>query len=170
MLDEVLQPMTITEHSMRRVLHGEVQLRVAERTKYGVSIDESQLEDVHRIYDYVADRSDASWADFWEHGLDVLAEVPISSFNWSERIANYSDFMSNIRHLDAKLYVLRALREIYEGRTSPGIPAQPPPPRWYWQWQAANQALCLAPGDIHYSFGEVLTICVDYLEEQDVAM
>ena len=118
----------------------------------------------------VSVRSDASWADFWEHGLDVLAEVPINSFDWSEGLASYSDYVSNIRYLDANLYLLRALRGIYEGRTSPGIPAQPPPARWQWQWQVANQALCLAPGDIHVSFRNVPTICFDYLEENDVAM
>lgn len=168
LLDEMLQPMSRAEYSMRKSFHGESQF-MAERAKDGV-IDESQLEEIYQVYRYVTDRSEASWAEFWEHGVDVLADVPISTFDWSEGIAGYSDYPSSMRHVDANLYLLRALREIYEGRASPGIPAQPPPARWHWQWQVANQALCLTPGDIHVSFRNVGTICIDYLEENDVAM
>ena len=169
MLDEALQPMTIAEYSMRRVLHGE-SLYVAYLIKDGANITESQVEDYHQIYSYVANRSEASWADLWSRGLDLRADVPVSSLDIEFMAPGYSSYVSYIRHLDASLYVLRALREIYEGRISPGIPAQPSPPRWYWEWQVANQALCLAPGDIHFSFGNAPTICVDYLEEPDVAM
>lgn len=173
LLDEMLQPMTRAEYSMRRIFHGESRRMAGQIAKEliekGVSIDEPQLEDVYRIYDYVADRSEASWSDLWGGGLDVWVDVPIYSIE-EAYVASYSNYVSNFRYMDANLYLLRALREIYEGRTSPGIPAQPPPARWHWQWHVANQALCLTPGDIHVSFQNVPTICYDYFEEQDVTM
>ena len=49
MLDEVLQPMTIAEYSMRRVLHGESLYVAYLIIKHGANITESQVEDYHQI-------------------------------------------------------------------------------------------------------------------------
>ena len=169
LLDEMLQPFTRAERSLRRSFRGEYQY-LLERASANADVDEAVRNDVLHMYVYISDRSERSWADYWAGGLDIWVDVPLYTSQVSILTA---DQTNNFRYLEATLYLLRALREVYAGRVSPGIPAHPPPARWHWQWQVGNQALCLEPGDIHASLregGEVYTICMEYLDWESVAL
>ncbi len=167
LLEEILQPLSKKELSIRRALRGEFQYFLAGSDTYPneyALIEEVALADFPKIYTYVAERSERSWSDYWSEGLDTWVDVPLNIPQyWS---SSWSDYTTSIRFIDLQLYLLRALREIYDGRTNPGIPGHPPPARWYWQWHDDSEELCLEPGDIHPSLvDQVLTICAQYLVE-----
>jgi hypothetical protein len=162
-LDDILEPLGTDELSLRRAMDGE--LRLAKRRVAPDSYQAGMLKEVGRFYDYVSDRSEASWEDFWSNGLDVYADVPglLLDEEWLPDLASYS---VNIRHADATLYILRALREVYEGRASPGPPSQPPPAGWFWDWDDETQSLCLEPGSIHPTLDPQGTICLEYFDKR----
>ncbi|MCZ6643105.1 MAG: hypothetical protein O7F71_16130, partial [Gammaproteobacteria bacterium] len=166
LLEELLQPLSIAEHSLRRALRGEFQYFLAKADTYPDEdplLVEVALADFPKIYTYVAERSERSWSEYWSEGLDVWADVPL---NISEVWYSWNTYTTNIRYIDVHLSLLRALREIYEGRTNPGIPGLSPPARWHWQWHDDTEELCLEAGDIHPSLAdEALIMCVEYLGE-----
>ncbi len=162
LLEEMLQPLSKEERSYRRALRGEYQLALHRADEYP-EIDEIYFDDTLQVFAYVTERSELSWSDYWSKGLDVWADVPLYiSGDWLPSWANYS---TNTRYNDATLYLLRALREIYDGRASPGIPNQPPPARWHWQWRVDDEELCLEAGYIHHSLDQSHPICLQYLDE-----
>ena len=161
MLDDLLEPLAPEELSIRRAMDGE--LRLAAKRIQQDSNEVGTLNEIDRFYTYVSDRSEADWEDFWLNGLNLHENVPglLLDEEWLPDLANYA---ANIRNVDATLLVLQALRGIYEGRVSPGIPAQPPPAGWYWDWQEETQSLCLEPGSIHATLDHPDTICLEYLD------
>ena len=162
MLDDLLEPLAPEELSIRRAMDGE--FRLAEKRIQQDSNEVGMLNEIERFYTYVSDRSEADWEDFWLNGLNIHENVPglLLDEEWLPDLANYA---ANIRNVDATLLVLQALRGVYEGKVSPGIPAQPPPAGWYWDWQEDTQSLCLEPGSIHATLDHPDTICLEYLDE-----
>lgn len=165
LLDDMLKPLVRDELSLRQALAGELHYAAAvleEQEDPSV-----QLDDLERVYGFVADRSEAGWEDFWRRGLDVLANVEVPShFEWN---TSWADYAAHVRYLEASLYVLRALREMYEGRISPGPPATPAPYAWSWRWEESSQTLCLDPGYLHASVKSPGSVCHQYLVAVDVA-
>jgi hypothetical protein len=163
LLDEMLQPLTLTERSMRKAYQGEREYLRAAAERYGRDFGEQEVQHAARIYEYISDRSELPWKDYWRNGADVFADVP--GYTDPETMPAYQDYSNHVRYIDASLHLLRALREIYQGRASPGIPAFDPPASWHWGWQADAQTLCLEPGLVHPSLGEPQPICMEYLDE-----
>jgi hypothetical protein len=161
LLDEMLRPLTKSEHSLRRTLHGEARYWAVLHEDTLDESDRAVQRDLERMRGYVANRSEADWQDLWGNGVDVVANVPVYSIEMGMAAYAYSDYIRNIGLVDVQLAVLRALREVYEGRVSPGTPALPPPPLFQWLW--STDSLCLAPDNTHPSLGEVPDLCVDYL-------
>lgn len=162
LLDDMLRPFSKEERSMRRPFRGEYQLLLERAGEYDFT--EEAINDVLRTYAYVSDRSELPWRDYWSSGLDVWADVPL--YLYQDNFPAWANYTSNLRYVGAQLILLSALREIYEGRASPGIPSQPPPARWHWQWRVGEEELCLEPGDIHPSLVQYQPVlCVQYLDQ-----
>jgi len=162
LLDEMLRPLSVAERSMRRPFHGEYQLLLERAEEYDFT--EEAINDGLRTFAYVSDRSELSWRDYWSSGLDIWADVPL--YLSHDFIPTWTNHTSNLRYVGAQLILLSALREIYEGRASPGIPSLPPPARWHWQWRVDDEELCLEPGDIHPSLvPDQQVLCAQYLDQ-----
>ena len=161
LLDEMLTPLTQAEYSLRRSFHGEARYWAVLHEDDQDTIDETMRRDLERMRDYVVNRSEADWQDLWGNGVDVVANVPVYSIEMGMAAYAYGDYIRNIGLVDVQLTVLRALREVYEGKVSPGTPALPPPPLFQWLW--STDSLCLVPDNTHPSLGEVPDLCVDYL-------
>lgn len=164
LLDEMLKPMIREELSLRRAIDGELRYAAARMEELSEGDSPVQLDDLERVYGFVADRSEASWEGFWRHGLDVLANVEVPP-EVNAHMPDWANYTANGRYLDASLWVLRALREMYEGRISPGPPATEAPYGWSWRWEEESQTLCLDPGYVHASVSrdEPASICHPYL-------
>lgn len=168
LLEEMLRPLSKNERSLRRTLRGEYQYMLSSLDAYPdyPGFDAAALRDVREIYAYASERSERSWSDYWGEGLDVWADVPLYTSQDELGIQGWTDWVTNTHSLNVLPYLLRALRETYDGRASPGIPSQPPPARWAWQWRIEEDELCLSPGDIHPSL--VLNespVCLPYLND-----
>lgn len=162
LLNEMLKPLSVDELSLRAAMQGEHRhmLAIRERSTEYPELDDTTLTDVARTHLYIADQSELDWDTYWREGLDVLSDVP--DLPHFEYVPQWADYITNTRMLDAQLYVLRALREMYAGRVTPGVPASPPPAFWRWRWK--GDELCLEPGYVHPSLGEPRAMCVAYLE------
>jgi hypothetical protein len=164
LLDGMLRPLTAQEMSLRQVMVGE--LRYAATRLEELSGEDSRvgLDDLERVYSFVADRSEAAWEDFWRNGLEVSANVEVHS-DLKSSLPNWASYAVNLRYLEASLVVLRALREVYEGRVSPGPPVSQSPYGWSWRWKEVSQTLCLDRGYVHASVSieEPVSICHPYL-------
>jgi hypothetical protein len=166
-LDDLLEPLSPDERSLRRVLAGE--LAFSRRSLRKLAKDDPpmlhgslvQLEgELAEAYELIGSRSAADWEDFWRNGLgigsgdySVLLQVALPAMD---------SYAVNLRYLDAQLYVLRALRDVYEGRVSPGPPARPAPFAWRWHWDFDAMRLCLEPAHVDPAFEHVSEVCADY--------
>jgi hypothetical protein len=154
LLDDMLDPLTDAELSLRKAMNGE--LRHAESQSDALAdYDRDQQRDLQRIYAYVSDRSEVSWQAYWEHGLDIRRDIPA--------VANGVWFPA--WGLDGTLILARALRELYAGRVSPGPPMVPPPWGWSWHWRQKPQALCLEARDVHWALHVDQPLCLEYLAD-----
>lgn len=164
LLDEMLHGLKPDEISLRQVMDGE--LRYAETRLDSMPQIDSPVhpKDLERLYEFVADRSEANWANFWQNGLDVLANVELPG-DFYMYLPSWAHYAINLRYLDASLIVLRELRTMYEGQTSPGPPATEAPYGWSWRWKQDSQTLCLQRGYVHASVStdEPVSICYPYL-------
>ena len=166
LLDEMLESLTTEELSLRRPLRGEYQYALLRATDTS-ELNDAVVDELLTVYTYMAERSEQSWPDYWQHGVDVWADVPLqASVNTvpPELWVSWVEYTNNIRYVDLQIHMLRALREVYAGRASPGIPGLAPPPRWHWQWRSESRELCLEPGDIHPSVSRAQTICMELLD------
>lgn len=160
LVDSMVAPTTPRERSMRAALAAEigiVEANAADETGH-----EALIEDVRRLYAYVADRSEARdfWSSRWEPDTELSRR---SSEDW------YADLklglLVNVHLLDPLLAILRALRRVYAGEISPGVPPEAPPSGWAWQWEREARALCLEPIAVDPSLGAVPTVCLDHLAQ-----
>jgi len=156
LLDGVLQPLTVEETSLRRTLEGEMRHVVAALKRDAVDHPEIIHEELGQLHAYFAERSEADTSDFWRNGVDVMTKVRITS-DPEAASPRWGYYATTVRYTDVSLSVLRALREIYEGRSSPEMPGQPPPDGWAWNWKTPTQEPCLYPVDIHPSVAQTST-------------
>jgi len=166
LLDSLLQPLTVEETSMRRTLEGEMRHVFAAMKRDAVDHPHTMREELVQVHAYVAERSEADTSDFWRNGVDVMTSVVITS-DPEAASPRWGYYATTIRYTNISLTVLRALREIYEGRSSPGVPGQPAPDGWAWNWKIQTQELCLHPVDIHPSLAEdhTLELCHTWFEK-----
>jgi hypothetical protein len=110
---------------------------------------------ITQVYDLLAahyiPRSIASWDDYWSTGIPPPSPDTFAGFELATAAApSYAPYIASERTAHFHTFPLRALIEIYAGRSAPGIPAMPPPKHWHWVWQTEpNQQLCLASDAIH---------------------
>ena len=168
LLDDMLKPLVRDELSLRKAVDGELRYAAARLEELPEGDPPVQLDELERMYGFIADRSEAGWEDFWRDGLDVLANVEMPP-DFYLYVPSWADYAANVRYLEASLYVLRALREMYEGRISPGPPATQAPYGWSWRWEEESQTLCLDPGYVHASVSMEgpASICHQYLMTSD---
>jgi len=62
-------------------------------------------------------------------------------------VPEFSDYIRNSMQLALTQQVQHALADVYSGRTSLGVPAQPPLKNFSWDWRQGEQKLCLSPTD-----------------------
>jgi hypothetical protein len=148
-LDGLLQPLTTAERSLRRTLEGERRHVAAVMQQHSEPNAVALLDEYGRVHAFVAMRSEVDEAAFWQGGVDVEGNVSTPSDPDNLGAGFWHYYAANVRYTDISLTVLRALREIYEGRSSPGVPGAQPPAGWAWNWKTPSQELCLHPVDIH---------------------
>jgi hypothetical protein len=163
LVDEMLHPLTPEALSLRHVLDGEA--RFASRARAGAPEDAARsfVDDLQRVRDFVAERSEVGQDEFWREGMAISevaggdsADVPGPS---------WAVYATSVRSLDGALHVLRALREIYEGRAGLHTPTVAAPFGWRWHWAEETQTLCLEAVGVHESVATrpPTRICLDYL-------
>jgi hypothetical protein len=164
LLDGMLSPLTPDETSLRQIMRGELYYAAARLAELPEADPPIRLEDLQRVYGFVADRSEADWEDFWRNGLDIVSSVELPSHS-ETYLAAWANYAANLRYLDASLAILRALREVYEGRISPGPPAGRAPYGWSWRWEIESQTMCLDRGYVHASVSQQdpVSVCHPYL-------
>lgn len=163
-LDELLHGLQLDEISLRRVMDGELRYAARRLEDLPEWDTPTHLRDLERVYEFVADRSEADWANFWQNGLDVLSNVALPG-DFYMYMPSWAQYAINLRYLDASLMVVRELRAMYKGQISPGPPATEAPYGWSWRWKENSQTLCLERGFVHESVSadEPVSICYPYL-------
>ena len=134
---------------------------------------------ITQAYDLLAahyiPRSVAPWDDYWSTGIPPPSPGTFDGFELAAAAApSHAPYIASERTAHFHTFALRALIEIYAGRSAPGIPAIPPPKYWHWVWQTEpNQQLCLASNAIHpttsgLGFGLPERVCAEYYDAKFV--
>jgi len=115
------------------------------------------MRDTDRVLaELVSLESEQTIVDYWDPAKALsLPEVAstieggpeeLSEFSWAMvALPAYRDYVRNHQHLALQLIVFRVLADVYLGRSAPGVPPQPAPAFFSWDWRTDEQMLCLVP-------------------------
>ncbi len=149
---------------MRQSMKQQSQMSSAVLEKYGMDISPYQLEQ-NRLQmqeavtafpeqsAVIIELSRREESRFWQEGTGLAPARAIDDpgFDPYDVTTTWRMYVGVDLLINLNVRVLQKLAEIYGGHASPGLPAQPAPVGWRWDWQDDRQQLCLEAVSVHPS-------------------
>lgn len=129
-----------------------------------------------RVAEHYERYSSQSWEAYWSNGVTPFSDADAGIFILAAVAAPaYAGYIESERQAQFATQLYPALLDIYQGKTSPGVPARAAPKHWRWEWRKGSpDQLCLSSDEIHQSTVShgtdlPLTICIEYFSNSPVS-